>query len=143
MLEIDAEYVAARLPRELSEEEMQRLDVLIEDAVELIKLAFLRAGRDFCSELGAVPWLESAARRAVLEMVSAATLVGANAGMRSISSTTGPQSDSVTFADVGSVSWGGVRLTEELLKILGLWRRGARGKFPLPRRWPERYSADY
>lgn len=140
MLEMNAEYVAARLPRELSPVEMQRLDVLIEDAVELIELAFMRAGRDFQSEMETSPWLESAARRAVLEMVSAATLVGSHAGVRSLSSTTGPQSDSVTFSDVDSVSWGGVRLTDELLKLLGLWHRGARGRFPRPRRWPERWS---
>lgn len=140
MLEIDAEYVADRLPRELSEDEMERLGVLIDDAVELIEVAFLRAGRDFRAELETVPWLEAAARRVVLEMVSAATMVGSNAGMRSVSSTTGPQSDSVTFSDVDSVSWGGVKLTDELLKLLGLWQRGARGRFPRPRRWPERWS---
>lgn len=140
MLNIDTAYVADRLPRELTDAETKRLQVLIDDAVELIDVAFMQAGRDFDAELVTVPWLESAARRAVLEMVSAATLVGGNAGMRSISSTTGPQSDSVTFADVDSVSWGGVRLTDDLLKLLGLWREGARGRFPRPRRWPERWS---
>lgn len=140
MLNIDTTYVADRLPRELTDAEKKRLHVLIDDAVELIDVAFMQAGRDFDAELVTVPWLESAARRAVLEMVSAATLVGGNAGMRSISSTTGPQSDSVTFADVDSVSWGGVRLTDDLLKLLGLWREGARGRFPRPRRWPERWS---
>lgn len=140
MLEIDAEYVADRLPRDLTEDEMERLGVLIDDAVELIEVVFLRAGRDFHAELETVPWLEAAARRVVLEMVSAATMVGSNAGMRSVSSTTGPQSDSVTFSDVDSVSWGGVKLTDELLKLLGLWQRGARGRFPRPRRWPERWS---
>lgn len=140
MLNIDAAYVADRLPRELTDAEAKRLQVLIDDAVELIDVAFMQAGRDFDTELVTVPWLGSAARRAVLEMVSAATLVGGNAGMRSISSTTGPQSDSVTFADVDSVSWGGVRLTDNLLKLLGLWREGARGRFPRPRQWPERWS---
>ena len=140
MLNIDTTYVADRLPRELTDAETKRLQVLIDDAVELIDVAFMQVGRDFDEELVTVPWLESAARRAVLEMVSAATLVGGNAGMRSISSTTGPQSDSVTFADVDSVSWGGVRLTDDLLKLLGLWREGARGRFPRPRRWPERWS---
>ena len=140
MLNINTAYVADRLPRELTDAETKRLQVLIDDAVELIDVAFMQAGRDFDAELVTVPWLESAARRAVLEMVSAATLVGGNAGMRSISSTTGPQSDSVTFADVDSVSWGGVRLTDGLLKLLGLWREGARGRFPRPRRWPERWS---
>lgn len=140
MLDIDAQFVADRLPRELTEEEMRRLDLLIADAVELIEVAFLQSGRDFNAELESVPWLAAAARRAVLEMVSAVVLVGGNTGVRSMSSTTGPQSDSVTFADVDSVSWGGVRLTDDLLRLLGLLGERARGRFPRPLRWPERWT---
>lgn len=136
---VDAQYVADRLPRPLTDEEDKRLEFLVQDAVDLIEVAFARQGRDFYAELSATPWLEAAARRAVLEMVSAAVMVGSNVGMRSASSTTGPQADSVTYADTESVSWGGVRLTDELLKLLGLGRYGARGRFPRPRRWPERW----
>lgn len=141
MLEIDAEYVAERLPQSLTDEEMKRLDVLIEDAVELIEIEFLRCGRDFDRELETVPWLGSVSRRVVREMVSAAILVGPNAGVRSVSSTTGQESDSITYADVDSVSFGGVRLTDAQRAQLGLCMPGgARGSFPPPRCWPEVYS---
>ncbi|MGV0327308.1 Gp19/Gp15/Gp42 family protein [Corynebacterium confusum] len=139
MLTVDVDFVAGRLPRDLTEPEKTRLGLLIDDAVELIDVAFARVGRDFSAELESVPWLEPAARRAVLEMVSAAVMVGGNAGVRSLSSTTGPQSDSITYADVESVSWGGVRLTDELLRLLGLLGERPRGRFPSPRRWPERW----
>lgn len=138
MLDIDAGFVASRLPRPLSEPEKDRVAVLIDDAVEVIDMAFAKVGRSFALELESVPWLESAARRAVLEMVSASVLVGGHTGVRSVSSTTGPQSDSITFADVGSVSWGGVRLTSDLLRLLGLAGQYPRGCFPPARRWPER-----
>ena len=141
MLEIDAKYVAERLPQPLTDEEMQRLDVLIDDAVELLEIEFLRCGRDFDRELETVPWLGSVARRVVREMVSAAILVGPNAGVRSVSSTTGQESDSITYADVDSVSFGGVRLTDAQRAQLGLCMPGgARGSFPPPRCWPEVYS---
>lgn len=89
MLEIDAEYVAERLPQSLTDEEMKRLGVFIEDAIDLIEVEFMRCGRDFDQELEMVPWLGSVARRVVREMVSAAFLVGPNAGVRSVSSSTG------------------------------------------------------
>ena len=78
-----------------------------------------------------------AARRAIREMVAAAVIIGPNAGVRSVSSTTGPQSDSITYADVGAVSFGGVSLTDQLLELLGLLGGRPRGNFPRPLRWPE------
>lgn len=141
MLDIDAEYVAERLPQSLTDEEMKRLGVFIGDAVDLIEVEFMRCGRDFDQELEMVPWLGSVARRVVREMVSAAFLVGPNAGVRSVSSSTGQESDSVTYADVDSVSFGGVRLTDAQRAQLGLCMPGgARGSFPPPRCWPEVYS---
>ena len=124
MLEISAEYVAERLPQSLTGEEMKRLGVFIEDAIDLIEVEFMRCGRDFDQELE-----------------SAAILVGPNAGVRSVSSTTGQESDSITYADVDSVSFGGVRLTDAQRAQLGLCMPGgARGHFPPPRCWPEVYS---
>ncbi|PLW01162.1 hypothetical protein BRL54_11530, partial [Corynebacterium ulcerans] len=76
------------------------------------------------------------ARFVVIEMVAAAAIVGGNVGQRSATSTTGPQSDSVTWADVGSVSWAGVLLTDVQRERLGL-TGGPRGCFPDPLRWPE------
>lgn len=129
--------IEALLPRELDEREKLRLKALITQAEEIIRVAFLKARRDFDEELETVPWLKSEAQRIIVEMVSAATLVGSNVGVRSASSTTGPQSDSVTYADVNSVSWGGIKLTDEMLAALGLTRSGARGVFPCPPGWPE------
>lgn len=134
---ITAEEIAGALPVDLTEEQRAKLDAQIELAEEEIALAFARRGRSFQNELAASEWLEMAARRAVREMVSAAVIIGPNAGVRSVSSTTGPQSDSITYADVGAVSFGGVALTDKLLELLGLAGVRPRGRFPRPARWPE------
>ena len=116
----------------------ERVNLLIEDAEEMIRTAFLRCGRDFDQAMATVPWLSAEVRRVIREMVSAAILVGPNAGVRSVSSTTGQESDSITYADVDSVSFGGVRLTDAQRAQLGLCMPGgARGKFPPARQWPE------
>lgn len=134
---ITAEEIAGALPVDLTEEQRAKLDAQIELAEEEIALAFARRGRSFQNELAASEWLEMAARRAVREMVSAAVIIGPNAGVRSVSSTTGPQSDSITYADVGAVSFGGVVLTDKLLELLGLAGVRPRGRFPRPVCWPE------
>ena len=134
---ITAEEIAGALPIDLTEEQRAKLDAQIELAEEEIALAFARRGRSFQNELAASEWLEMAARRAVREMVSAAVIIGPNAGVRSVSSTTGPQSDSITYADVDAVSFGGVALTDKLLELLGLAGVRPRGRFPRPARWPE------
>lgn len=136
---VEVAEVAARFPRELSEAETERLEILIADAIEEIDMAFARRGRSFNGELNTVPWLDSAARKAVREMVSAAVLIGENVGLTNASSATGQVSDSVGFRDtLAWSSWGGVKLTDEILRLLGL--RGAlpSGRFPRPIRWPER-----
>lgn len=135
---VSFEDVNARLDVPLEDAARPRVEVLIDDAVSIVRIAFLKCGRDFDAELNTVPWLEVEAQRIVREMVSAAILVGPNAGVRSVSSTTGPQSDSITYADVDSVSFGGVRLTDQQRLDLGLcFPGGARGRFPRPVRWPE------
>lgn len=134
---ITAEEIAGALPIDLTEEQRAKLDAQIELAEEEIALAFARRGRSFQNELAASEWLEMAARRAVREMVSAAVIIGPNAGVRSVSSTTGPQSDSITYADVDAVSFGGVALTDKLLELLGLVGVRPCGRFPRPVRWPE------
>lgn len=137
------EEIIARLPRHLDEVETVRLEHLIADAVELLEVEFTDAGRDLGEELDAdyntrVQPLHAKVRWAVREMVSAAVLIGPNAGMRSVSSSTGPESDSVTFADIESASFGGVTLTDRIRRRLGL-SAGDRptGRFPPPLRWPE------
>lgn len=139
---VTAEDVMKLLPTQvlpLSPDDEARLEALIANAEEHVRMAFMRAGRDFDAELAVVPWLKFAAAEAVREMVSAAVLVGGNAGVRSVSSATGQESDSVTYADVDSVSFGGVRLTDALLDLLGLRQRGARWRSRAPRRWPEAF----
>ncbi|QVI97778.1 hypothetical protein KFR76_09265 [Corynebacterium diphtheriae] len=135
--EITPDDVSARLATPLAGADMQRAKVLISDSLEIIRLEFLRAGRDFDREVTEKAWLGPTVRFVVLEMVSAAALVGGNVGQRSATSTTGPQSDSVTWADVGSVTWSGVLLTDVQRERLGLAGCGARGSFPKPLRWPE------
>ena len=135
---VSFDEVNARLDVPLDVTARPRVELLIQDAVQQIRTAFLKCGRDFDAELNTVPWLEVEAQRVVREMVSAAILVGPNAGVRSVSSTTGPQSDSITYADVDSVSFGGVRLTDAQRLDLGLcFPGGARGRFPAASRWPE------
>lgn len=130
--------INARLDMPVEQAGQPRVELLIQDAEAIIRTAFLKCGRDFDSALSTVPWLADEVRRVVREMVSAAILIGPNAGVRSVSSATGPQSDSITYADVDSVSFGGVRLTDEQRLALGLCMPGRpRGTSPDPAVWPE------
>lgn len=138
MFEITVDDVVSRLPVQVTEEQRDFIKVRIGDAVDLIREAFMRRGRDFDNEVESVPWLNLAAKRVVREMVAAAVIIGSHAGVRSVSSTTGAQSDSVTYTDGGQlVRFASVALTDDMLFELGLVPRGARGRFPSPLRWPE------
>ena len=135
---VNVEDVVSRLDPQPDPVTYPRIELLIEDAETKIRTAFLKAGRDFDAALVSIPWLRDEAVAVVRDMVSAAILIGGNAGVRSVSSTTGSESDSVTYADVDSVSFGGVRLTDAQREALGLPMGGlARGRFPRPRSWPE------
>lgn len=135
---VTAEDVVARLDPHPDPSTHDRIQVLIEDAEGKIRRAFLKVGRDFDLALGTVSWLEGEAKDVIREMVSAAIIIGPNAGIRTVASTTGQESDSITYADVDSVSFGGVRLTTAQREALGIPTGGlARGRFPRPRRWPE------
>lgn len=138
MLDVTFTDIADRLPIPVTEEQKRFIEVRITDALDLIREAFMRRGRDFERELDAVSWLPLAAKRIVIEMVAAAVTVGPHVGARSLSSTTGPQSDAVTYTDAGQlVRFSGVGLTDEMLFDLGLVPRGPRGRFPSPLQWPE------
>nr|DAD68523.1 MAG TPA: head to tail adaptor [Siphoviridae sp. ct3CA7] len=121
----------------LDPEEHQRLELFLQDAEDYIRNEFLKRGRDFDAELVSVPWLRFSATRVIREMVAAAIMVGGNTGVRTLTSTTGPQSDSITFAQVGVSGYGGVTLTDEWRIELGLGSGGPRGRFPDPQPWPE------
>lgn len=135
-LDIQPRDVVQRVPH-LATVDEEQLATWIEDAISEIQIAFARRGRDFNQELETSSWLAPVARRVVRDMVAAVALVGSNVGMRSASSTTGPQADSVTYSDVDSVSWGGVRLTPAQLVDLGLGAVLPRGKFAPRIQWPE------
>lgn len=128
------------LPRELTEFEQTLGPKLLDEAESIVRAEFARVGRNLDYELSD-EWLAFNVRRVIKEMVTAALLVGASRGMRSASSTTGPQSDSVTWADVESVALGGLVLTDAHRELLGLAGHGPRFNFPPPGRWPE-VSAD-
>ena len=137
-MEIDLDGLKKRCPRPLLPDEETRLELLADDAMDEIRMAFMKRGRNLDSELLTVPWLPFAVGKTVREMVVAAILVGVDVGRRSASVAAGQVSESYTFADVDSVSWGGVKLTDSLLDLLGLRSGGARGSFPRPLEWPER-----
>lgn len=129
-----------RYPRPLVGAEESRAEQLLEDAEEMIEVEFARVGRDFRGELTVLPWVASTAKRVIREMVSAAMLVGEDAGRRSSSVAAGQVSESYSFADVDSVAWGGVKLTPAQRADLGLPGSGIpEGEFPCPPRWPERW----
>ena len=133
--------LASRLPVTLAVDEAARVEILLEDAEEIVRDAFARVGRDFDAEVAATPWLRNAARRVVRDMVAAAVLIGGNVGQSSVSSTTGAESDSVTYGSGvdGLVGFGRLILTEAHREELGLlFQAGARGGFPSEKRWPER-----
>jgi len=133
--------LASRLPRPLEGGEEQRARVLLGDAEDLIRGEFAREGRDLDVEVEQ-SWFATTVRRVIRQMVAAAILVGANAGIRSVSSTTGPTSDQIVFADVGAVAWSEVCLTAAQRAELGLATRGVPSvSAPPVAGWPE-VSAD-
>ena len=134
------EDIAQRMAVPPDEDVRQRVELLISDAESLISNAFLKCGRSLDAELETVPWLRFEFLSIVREMVTAAITIGPNAGVRSVSSTTGQESDSVTYANgIDFVSFGGVKLTDSQRVALGLCMPGGpRWKFPPPIRWPER-----
>lgn len=112
--------VTGIFPRELLPEEEARAGKLIERSLALIELEFMRAGRSLESELLTRRDVQIAVRQAVTEMVSRAVLIGDNVGHSAASSTTGPQSDSVTFSQGIGIHWGGVGMDAAIRKLLGL-----------------------
>lgn len=137
MLEVTADDVVAHMQTPFDDEDLPWVEQQIESAYRKIRVAFARRGRDFDRELETVPWLPDAAFDVVLEMVTGAIAVGPNAGVRSLSSTTGPQSDSITYADPGRIAFSGVKLMDDMLAQLGLIRGLPRGSFGQRTRWPE------
>lgn len=135
---VSVDALEARLPRPLDLAERKRAGVLLDDAEDRVREELNRAGRDLDIEFLTRPGFAYTVERVIREMVAAAVLIGANAGYRSVASTTGAESDSVTFAG-DNPGWGNVYLTDEHKRDLGL-PGAARpsGVFPRPWVWPER-----
>lgn len=111
-------------PRPLETDEQARAERLIERSLDLIDLEFMRHGRDLQSELATRRDVPIAVRQAVTEMVSRAIHIGESEGRASASSTTGPQSDSITFSQGIGIRWGGVGVDDAIRRLLGLVTSG-------------------
>lgn len=136
---VDIEEFTSRFPRRLTSFERDRAQLLLQDAADEITAAFAREHRNLTTELTRHKWLPPVARRVVREMTAAAILVGDQAGKRQAQTTAGMVSESSTWFDVTSVSWGEPVLSDAHRRDLGLAAGGyARGSFPPAPRWPER-----
>lgn len=133
---ISAEDIVARLP-EGTDASVERIDLLIDDAMDVIEIELANAGRDLYRDLETLPAFDKRVRIVLQEMVSSMVIAGGRKGIRSVSSTTGPTSDSTTYSDGAGTGWATAFLTAEMRRLLGL-TGGARGNFPGPIRWPER-----
>ena len=120
MLVVTLDDIEKLFPRPLEPEEKARAEGLIERALDLIDLEFMRSGRDLEAELLARRDVPIAVRQAVTEMVSRAIHIGESEGRASASSTTGPQSDSITFSQGIGIRWGGVGIDNSIRRLLGL-----------------------
>lgn len=119
-MRIELQDVTDIFPRPLMKEEEERASKLIQRSLELITLEFARRGRSLDAELATSTWLSIAVKHAVTSMVSEAVTIGENIGRSSVSSTTGPQSDSISFSQGVGIKWGGVGIDADILALLGL-----------------------
>lgn len=125
-------------PRALDADEEARATKLIEAAAELIEEAFLRRGKDFYALVESDRLLQLTVKRIIREMIIEAVTIGDNVGRQSASSTTGPQSDSITWSQGVGIHWGGVHLLDEWLRDLGLGAgSGNLFSFPAAKRYAE------
>lgn len=132
---VTVDDVVGIFPRPLDDDERERAANLVDAALDLIEEAFLRRGRDFYAEADGDRLLGLTVKRVVREMVSEAVHVGDSVGKSSVSSTTGPQSDSITWSQGVGIRWGGVYLSDEWLRDLGLLESGTVFNFPRPNRY--------
>lgn len=130
---VSLDDLSGRLPTPIQEADRDRVELLLEDAETEVRGAFAEAHRDLDIEMAVKPWLVSRVERVIREMVSAVVLIGGSAGFRSVSSSTGAQSDSATFHDPSASAWGNVVLTATHRRELGL--SGAAPRFSFPRPW--------
>lgn len=137
---VTREDIALRLAVPLGPEHEGRVEALVKDATELIQDAFAEVGREYLLEISN-PLQRRAVIRVIREMVATAVIVGPYSGARSLNSSSGPNSDGITWDKVPEISFAGVKLTDAHRRALGLvvgndfapsWN------FPPPARWPLR-----
>lgn len=139
-----ADDIIARLPSNV-EADAKVINLYIKDAYEAISLAFALRGRSFEDEVENNPSLDVAADLVVRQAVTAPVMIGQGAIYSQVSSTTGSQSDSVSFSNKVNdwITIGGIKLTPEHLALLGLLKSSSpRFSFPGSLRYPrgERYG---
>lgn len=134
-MDITLDDITGIFPRQLDADETTRAKNLITAAEELLEEEFLRAGRDYREELLTDRLLQLSAKRVIRGMVSEAIHIGDNVGRASASSTTGPQSDSVTWSQGVGIHWGSVYMTEEWRLALGLLGGSSYISSPSPKRY--------
>ena len=139
-----ADDIIQRLPSNV-EADTKVINLYIKDAYEAINLAFALRGRSLEDEVETNPTLAVAVDLVVRQAVTAPVMIGQGAIYSQISSTTGSQSDSVSFSNKVNdwVTLGGIRLTPEHLALLGLLDSSSpRFSFPGALRYPrgERYG---
>lgn len=120
MFEEYLEQVEALFPRPLEPDETTRAEALVQRAFDLIDLEFMRHGRSLDTELLVRRDVKISVGQAITEMVSRAILVGESEGRASVTSTTGQESDSITWSQGIGIRWGGVGLDDSIRQLLGL-----------------------
>lgn len=137
---VSPEDVIKRLPaviKPLSPDDADRVATLIEDAEYLIRDEFAVVHRDLDAEIAVSPHRRRTVARVIRQMVAAAIIVGPHAGVKSVTSTSGPTSDSITYQDPPQVSFDGVFLTDEQRRLLGLDVSAESAAFHYPlSKWP-------
>lgn len=116
--------ISSVFPRVLMDDETDLAEALIDQSLELIAMEFARRNRNLDHELDTSPWLKAAVKQSVRVMVSRAVLIGESVGQAGASSTTGPQSDSVTWSQGVGIHWGGVGIDDSIRRLLGLFAGG-------------------
>lgn len=134
-MDVSVDDIANVFPRPLMDDEKRHAENLLAQALELIEMEFARRRIDLSHALVDSPWLQVAIKQAARIMVARAVLIGENVGQSAASSTTGPQSDSITFSQGIGIHWGGVGMDSEILDLLGLGASGmprGRGGIVIP-----------
>lgn len=135
---ITVEEILTRLPEGTEIDSVERIQLRIDDAVEVLEIELEEVGRDLHRDVELVPGFSRRVKIVLREMVTSMVMASGRRGIKSVSSSTGPTSDTTVYVDGETTGWATAFLTDELRAFLGLGKQGARGRFPAPVKWPER-----